>query len=216
MNMKKLKEHKKSLIITSIIILLPMLVGILLWNKLPDEIATHFDGNGVADGWSSKPFAIFGLPLFILAVHLICAIATCADPKNQRISDKILKLILWICPAVSWIGQIAIYGYALGYKFNSATIAMIFVSVLFIVVGNYLPKCRQNYTVGIKLPWTLHDEENWNRTHRLAGKLWMCGGVVFLVLVVLGYGNSWILPVLMTALTLVPMIYSFLYYINHK
>ena len=70
--MNKWKEHKGSILITSIIILLPILVGLFLWNKLPNEIATHFGANGEANGWSSKGFAVFGLPLFVLDCHLIC------------------------------------------------------------------------------------------------------------------------------------------------
>jgi uncharacterized membrane protein len=214
--MEKLKENKKTLIITSILVLLPIVIGLVLWDKLPDKIATHFDGNGVADGWSNKGFAVFGMPLFILAVHLICSIATSADPKNQRINDKIFKLILWICPVVSWFGNLSIYAYALEFKYNTATLAMILVGIIFIVIGNYLPKCRQNYTVGIKLPWTLHDEENWNRTHRFAGKLWMFGGIFFSILAITGAGSTWLLPAIMIVIAIVPMIYSFLYYLKHK
>ncbi len=214
--MEKLKENKKTLIITSILILLPIVVGLFLWNQLPDKIATHFDRNGVADGWSSKAFAVLGLPIFLLAVHLICSVATCADPKNQRINDKIFKLILWICPIVSWFGSLSTSGSSLGWNFNTANVGIILVGIIFVIIGNYLPKCRQNYTVGIKLPWTLHDEENWNRTHRFAGKLWMIGGILFSVLAVTGYGNTWILPATMIVMVLVPMIYSFLYYLKHK
>jgi len=214
--MEKLKENKKTIIITSIIILLPILVGLFMWNKLPNEIATHFDGNGVANGWSSKTFAVFGFPAFIFACHLICAFVTSVDPKRQQINDKIFKLILWICPAVSWFGAISIYGYSLGWEYNTATAGMIFVGIIFIAVGNYLPKCRHNYTVGIKLPWTLHDEENWNRTHRFAGKIWMAGGLLFLLLAVSGYGNTVIMPIIMLVMIAVPTVYSYLYYIKHK
>ena len=93
---------------------------------------------------------------------------------------------------------------------------MILVGILFIVIGNYLPKCRQNYTVGIKLPWTLHDEENWNRTHRLAGKIWMVGGLLFLLLAVSGYENTVIMPIIMLVIVFVPVVYSYLYYVKHK
>lgn len=214
--MSKWKEHKGSILITSIIILLPILIGLLLWNKLPNEIATHFGANGEADGWSSKGFAVFGLPLFILACHLLCCAGTCADPKNQRIGDKIFKLILWICPLVSLFCAVSIYGYALGMNTNVDTIGKLFVGVIFIVIGNYLPKCRQNYTVGIKLPWTLHNEENWNRTHRMAGWLWMCCGVVFMLLVFVKFDDIWLVLALIAVMVLVPTAYSFIYYLKHK
>lgn len=214
--MEKWKENKFSILITSIIILLPVVIGLLLWEQLPNEIATHFGSNGEPNGWSSKAFAVFGLPLFVLFCHLLCSGATCADPKNKRINDKIFKLILWICPVVSLFCAVSIYGYALNMDINMDTLGKAFVGVVFIIVGNYLPKCRQNYTVGIKLPWTLSDEDNWNHTHRLAGWLWMVGGALFVLLIFVDFGEMWMSIVLMGIMVLVPMIYSFLYYMKHK
>jgi uncharacterized membrane protein len=171
--MESIKKYKKTLILTAILTLLPMVIGFILWDKLPDQIATHFGSNGEPDGWSSKAVAVVGLPALLTAIHLACFFITFADPKKQRIDPKLFKLILWLCPVISWFGCGSTYAYALNMELNTTNIAMVLLGVLFIVIGNYLPKARQNYTVGIKLPWTLDDEENWNRTHRLAGKLWM-------------------------------------------
>ena len=77
---------------------------------------------------------------------------------------------------------VCIYGNALGYKVNVENIMPVFVGVIILVLGFILPKCKQNYTVGIKLPWTLHDEENWDKTHKLAGKLWIYGGIIMILL----------------------------------
>lgn len=212
--MKKWKEHHGKILLTSLVVMIPALVGILLWNKLPAEIATHFDFQGNPDGWSSKWFAVFGIPIFILVCHLISTIAVCSDPKNSRISGKILNLIFWICPIVSLFCLVAIYGEALNLGINTAVIGQVMVGMVFVIVGNYLPKCRQNYTVGIKLPWTLADEDNWNNTHRIAGWLWMIGGVVVIVSVFVMPKNTGILPVVMGSMIIVPMVYSFLYYLK--
>ena len=110
--MEKWKKNKGFIILTSLITLLPMMAGIFLWQKLPDQMATHFDFQNVPNGWSSKTFAVFGLPLFILAGHLFCTFYTSADPKRQHINDKLYRLVLLLCPAISVICGIAIYGYA--------------------------------------------------------------------------------------------------------
>ena len=84
---------------------------------------------------------------------------------------------------------------------------------MYIVVGNYLPKCRQNYTVGIKVPWTLNSEENWDRTHRFSGKLWIIGGLVLVIATVVPMmRTATVLTVVTLGITIVPCLYSFLLY----
>ena len=211
-----LKKNKGYMIVSSLVILIPMIVGLLFWEKLPETMATHFDTNGEANGWSSKPFAVFGIPLFIQACHWLCAVGTQFDPRHKNINEKIYRLILFICPLISLICAASLYPYALGMDVNAMFIAELFVGGVLIVVGNYLPKCRQNYTVGIKLPWTIHDEENWNRTHRMAGWLWMAGGLVILLNTFLGIGREWLPVVIFAIIVLVPVGYSFGYYMKHR
>ena len=209
-----LKKHKSLLLLTSLIVLLPMIAGICLWSRLPESVPTHFDGTGQADGWSSRGFAVFGLPLFVLLLHWICIAAVVADPKAKNLSAKILHLTLWISPAVSLFAGTAIYGTVLGAPINTARITNLLLALMFIAIGNYLPKCTPNYTVGIKLPWTLHDEENWRRTHRFAGFLWMIGGVLLLPAAFLP--TMWVTFAVVLVLAILPMIYSFLLYLRSR
>lgn len=211
--MEKLKQNKVYLIITSIVVLLPIIVGVLLWSKLPDEMATHWGADNVANGWSSKPFAVFGIPGILLAIHLICTFTTAVDPKRQSISDKIWKMVLLICPVVSIICSVSIYGNALSYQINVSMVSELVVGLLFIIIGNYLPKCRQNYTVGIKLPWTLADADNWNKTHRLAGIIWMIGGVVILLLAFIKPGLFVGVMIAILLMVFIPTVFSFVYYL---
>ena len=98
-----------------------------------------------------------------------------------------------------------------------AMITEVLVGIAFVVVGNYLPKCRQNYVLGIKLPWTLADEENWNRTHRLAGRIWVPCGILFITNAFLNIGGIWTIFILMFLLVIVPTAYSaILYYRKRK
>lgn len=214
--MEKWKKNKGFIILTSLITLLPVMAGIFLWQKLPDQMATHFDFQNVPNGWSSKTFAVFGLPLFILAGHLFCTFYTSADPKRQHINDKLYRLVLLLCPAISVICGIAIYGYALNFKFDMGLFSKLFMGLLFLVIGNYLPKCKQNYTVGIKLPWTLDNEDNWNYTHRFAGWLWVFTGLFFILASLINLTYTWILPAVTIAAAFVPCIVSFLYYQKQK
>ena len=211
-----LKANKKTLIITSVITILPMLIGVFLWNRLPDRMATHFGTNNEANGFSSKAFAVFGLPLLLLAIEWVGAFVTSQDPKKQNISPKMFSLALWIVPLVSLFGAATMYSYNLGYQMNITFIAELLMGVIFVVIGNYLPKARQNYTIGIKIPWTLANEENWNRTHRLAGYLWVAGGILLIILSLTGMMQpGWMLGICL-AMVLVPFIYSFLLHAKYN
>ena len=211
-----LKRNKGTIILTACITALPMLLGLVLWSCLPETIATHFDVHGTPDGWSSKAVAVFGIPAFLVAAHLLCAFGTMMDPKRKNIQDKMYKLVLWIIPMISLLVCGSTYLFALGYEVDIARITGILVGVMFIIIGNYLPKCRQSYTMGIKLPWPLNDEENWNATHRFGGWLWMIGGAAFLAVTAMDSMSTMFTLVIIAAMVLLPTAYSYLYYRRHR
>lgn len=209
-----MKKYKKMIIITTLVTLLPILLGIILWEKLPDSIATHWGADGQANGWSNKAFAVFGMPCILAAIHLFSVCVTLNDPKRKNIHKKPLALVFWIVPVVSLVTSGFTYMAALGSDIDIRLIVSIMMGILFIILGNYMPKLQQNYTVGIKLPWTLNSIENWNRTHRFGGKLFIAGGVLTAVSGILSpllVETSWIVIVLTItiACAVVPMGYSF-------
>lgn len=204
------KKYRGTMILTTLLTLSPILIGILLWKKLPEVIATHFDGKNVPNGWSSREMAVFGIPLFLAVMQIFVFFVTVNDPKKRNISDKMFRLILWIIPACSLICCLSCYAVALGFEVNIGMVVSFFLGVLFILVGNYMHKIKHNYTVGIKIMWTLSSEENWNRTHRMASWLWMAGGVAFTLCGILQWAG--VLPVIVAVMVVVPMVYSFLLY----
>ena len=209
-----IKQNKYKLIISAIITLLPMIFGFIVWDRLPENIATSFGWNGEITGYSSKMFAVVGLPVMLTFVNLICIIATSADPRRKNINNKVFSVVIGIVPVCSLLCGICIYANALGYKISVESIMPVFVGILFFVLGFILPKCKQNYTIGIKLPWTLHDEENWNKTHKLAGKLWVYGGIV---MTVAGLFNlTFIFMTIIFALVIIPTGYSYWLYRKQK
>ena len=205
-----LKISKTKLIITSLITLMPIFAGLILWNKLPETLVTHWGIGNTPDGFSSKPVAVFGLPAFMLLIHWGGLFATKADPKRNNINSKTMDLLVWLCPVLSVVLGAVTYSYALGYNVNVQVVCMNVMGVLFVAIGNYLPKCKQSYTMGIKLPWTLSDEENWNKTHRLAGKLWVAGGLIMIALSFVN--NTNIMVVVLLLLVIIPTVYSYILY----
>lgn len=208
-----MKISKRTIIITSILTLLPVVFGLVMWNQLPNPMPTHFGSDGQADGWSDKSFAVFGLPFIMLGVHLLCLFTSKTDPKSKNYSEKLFGLIVWLVPVLSILVNGAMYAYALGVSVDITMLLMVVVAVLFIVIGNYLPKCKHNYTMGVKLPWTLADEGNWNATHRVAGYAWMLGGIVLLFNAF--FFNMYVFGVVLTLMVMVPTVYSYMYYRKH-
>lgn len=208
-----IKKNLGKLIIGTIVILLPMVAGIILWDKLPDTMATHFGASGNADGFSSKAFAVFGLPLILAALQWLGLIITAKDPKNKEQSPKAINMGIWIMPVLSIVVSAVMYSLALGLEFSVEKIIPAVLGISFILIGNYLPKCRQNSTLGIKITWTLADEENWNRTHRIAGITWVIGGIVMLAGIFLPIEVYLIafIPV-MLLMVLIPTVYSYFLY----
>ena len=206
-----IKKNLKVLIITSVVILLPVLIGLVLWNQLPEQIPTHWNAGGEVDGWSSKAFAVFGLPLILLAAQWLCLLGTAADPKKNNHPVKVLHLVLWIIPILSVVLFAVTYAVALGKEVRMEMVMPVFEGLLLAVIGNYLPKCKQNYTIGIKIPWTLNSEENWNKTHRFAGWMWTVCGII--IMLTGFFGGVWIFFAVVLLMVLAPFIYS---YVLHR
>lgn len=202
-NLKELwRKHRMLLALSCAVILMQMVIGVLLWDRLPDRMATHFGVSNAPDGWSSKAFAVFGMPLVLLGLHLMIAVLGCIPGgRTDRLSPKVQRLFLLVVPAVSVLTMVLSYGYALGASFGINRIVWVFVGAIFALTGNYLPKMRRNRTIGIRLPWTLADEEIWNRTHRFAAPVWVIGGLLLVVCGLIGTGPA--IPVAAIAVVIV-------------
>jgi uncharacterized membrane protein len=202
-----IKKYWKTLLITSIVTLLPMVAGLLLWNRLPAEMPFHWNVAGEVDGWASRWMAVFVTPLLLMALQWVCIVATSADPKKASHSEKVMHLVLWLVPVLSIFVHTLVYMAALGKSVRVEMVMPMFMGLVFTVIGNYLPKCKQNYTIGIKIPWTLHSEENWNRTHRFTGRVWVVSGIVMMLSGF--FGGFWVFLAIAFLMVFVPFIYSF-------
>ena len=188
-----IRQHKKMILLTSIATLLPILIGLLLWKQLPDSVATHWSTGNEPDGYSSKAFAVFGLPVIMLILHLVCVIATNIDPKANSINKKIFFIVLWISPVFSIIVCSTVYGYNLGYQFDIGFLCGLLIGVLYLILGNFLPTVKPNYTIGFRISWALND-----------------GGL--LLIVTTPFQNIWVLMALAILPCILPVIYSYMYY----
>lgn len=173
--------NKKQFLISSIVIFLPMIVGFLMYNHLPDRLTTHWGASGEADGTMGKFAAITVIPAFIFVMHLFCLFMTHLDPETETQSEKALLIVYWVMPVTSLFAGCMVLGSAMIKALNAMSALSLFMGILFIIMGNYLPKCKQNSVLGIRLPRTLSDEENWRKTHRLGGYAFIISGIILML-----------------------------------
>ena len=207
------KNQKTIIIFTTIVTLLPIVAGVIFWDQLPEQLAIHFNAAGEPDGWASKAAAVLGLPAGLAVLHLVLLFVTDKDPKRQNISNASKMLMLWVSPFISWLGMAMTIGFALEAVRNITSIVSVCLGILFMVIGNFLPKCLPSYTVGIKLPWTLHSDDNWRYTHRIGGWCFMASGLITLMGGI--FGIVWAAAPALLLAALVPTVASYLYYKKH-
>lgn len=207
------KTHKRTIVLTLVLTLLPMAAGLILWNRLPQQIPVHFDLHSRPDGYADRAIAVFVIPALAAAAEGLCILVLRADPRRRGVHRRVRTLTLWIMPLLSVTISAVSYAAALGYAVDVGMILCLLLGLLFLALGNYLPKCTQNYTVGVRVPWTLHDPENWRCTHRFAGFVLSFAGLLTMVLAFLA--PLWSLAVL-TAASLLPVLYSYFYDRKHK
>ena len=202
--------------LSSIIVLIPLFVGVLSWNDLPEELPVHFNFSGEAYGTQSKAFAVFFIPLFIIFFHFMVIMAV-KPGKNEntnkqeiQFSEKMVNVLLSICPIVSLMCGLFVYGSALNITLDIITIFCLVIGVIYIFLGNNLTKMRRNKFIGLKLPWLFSgvdkSENNWEKTNRIAGYLLCLFGCLFMINAFIKLGGSVGLVVLLVASIVVPIL----------
>ena len=207
------KRNVIKAIISSLITLSPIIFGIIFWDSLPDVIATHFGSDGSADGFSGKLFAVIFIPLLMLALNWLCIISIIIDSRKTGQSEKVYGMFFFICPPLSLLTSGIIYAVALGFTLNIGLFVCLIFGIMFVVLGNYMPKVTRNRTMGVKIKWTLQSDENWAATHRFAGRVYFFGGfaVILAALLPMNIQLYAVLPFIFV-LALSPMVYSYVFY----
>lgn len=205
-------KNKWSKILFWFFALLPFLISAAFYSRLPAQVAVHFDASGAPNGYASRAVAAFGLPAFYVGMILLVFVMMKIDPRSENInrSPQMRAVALWSPVILFNLLQVVILLMAVHVRLNISVILNIAVGVLFMGIGNYLPKCKPNYTVGIKLPWTLANEENWRKTHRFAGPLWIVGGVIIALSAFWAPAWVWVVIAVTVLVSLVPAVYSYL------
>ena len=206
--MKKLFNKKLTKTwIVALIMLIVAIVGILI---MPDIIPTHFGPSGEPDGWGTK-YTVLMFPAITILVAVLAVPMMRLDPKEENYGrfEKYYYNFFFGFSLFFLAMEVINIVIAMGININMGMIMCLVTGLLMIFVGNMMPKIKQNFYFGIKTPWTLADEENWFKTHRLAGKTFVFGGIVIaLGAFVPGEGKAWLLLAVVLVMVAIPLIYS--------
>jgi len=175
----KLKEEWWPLVMVTMTIA----ISYFSYSQLPSRVASHWNISGVVDGYSSREFHVFFFPLILAGLYLLLLFLPQLDPKKERYIDfaSTYNIFKNIIISIMFIIFLATTIYNLGYAINVGVIISSAIGTLFLVMGNYFGKLKQNWFVGIKNPWTLSSENVWNKTHRFGGKLFMLWGIAIII-----------------------------------
>lgn len=208
-----MSSSKKVFLITTGLCLLPVLFGIAVYGKVPSEIPMKWYSDGSVGQYMPKEMTIFGMPLFMAAINALVHFGVNTDPRKAQIGSSLKMISKWICPlgALTTVPCALLYG--MGYQVPMERVIPVLIGAAFIAAGNYFPKSRRNYTVGIKIPWTLNSDENWRKTHHLAAYLWMVSGVLIMLMAILPGSFLYVgMPAAVLLMAFVPILYSYLLY----
>ncbi|MDF7682807.1 SdpI family protein [Lactobacillus sp. ESL0679] len=195
---------RRTWLITSLVILVSLLIGLLLWPKLPNVMATHFGNNNEPNGWMPKWVVVFGLPLIMLGLQWFVYFRT----AKQDINSKLANIGLWLVPLISVVACLCMYIFNLGYHVKVGMIVTLLVGFVFVLIGNFLPKAQPNKAMGVRLPRTLANSENWRKTNRFTGWLLVLCGLVLMALSC--YQIWWLIIPVAALVVILPVIYSYL------
>lgn len=196
----------KILIITCIICLLPIALGIVYYNDLPDMIAIHFDINNNPDNYFSKNLFVFVIPLFMMLIQIFCCIISDLKDENKEANKKAVYIFKCIIPVITVIIYIMTLMYALSYEIDIRVIVMIVLGVMLIIIGNYTPKTvgDMHYNYGIKIK----DEKINKQIKKITGYFLMFDGLLFLVSALLKPIASVAVLIVLIAQAIILMIYT--------
>jgi uncharacterized membrane protein len=173
-----MKEEKRLIIITSVMTLVPTIVGLIMWKDLPQKMPSHWNSNGEVDGFTNKAMFIFLGNFYLLILHLIISFATMFDKKIESLNKKVVRFALWIVPTIAIMATAVIYPIALGTDLHASDLMLCFIGVIYTIIGIYLSKVKFRSAIGIRTPSTMRSLMNWIATHNMAEPVWMTAGMI--------------------------------------
>lgn len=212
---KIMKELIKRDWLPILILIVNLIVGIVAFQVLPQQVPGHFNINGQIDSYISKSSNFLLTTIMPLGMYLLMLALPYIDPKkaNYRKFEKPYSIIKAIIILVFFAINLLVTAIALGFALNIPVILCILIGLMYVLLGNYISVVKQNFFVGIRTPWTLSDPENWSKTHRVGGKTFVVSGILCMLF---GFLYPVVSFIILMLGAFIPVIYSFAIFIRAK
>jgi uncharacterized membrane protein len=204
---------RTTLIVSISLVVIGSLVGILLWNRLPDPMASHWNFNDEVDGYIPRLWGVLLMPLITVLMLGIFLVVPKIDPLKANIAQFREAFNLFIVLIIAFM----VYVYALTIAWNlgatnfKISMAMLpAMGLLLIFVGYMLRKAKRNFFIGIRTPWTLSSDSVWDKTHKMGSKLFIISGLLAILGSLFGGYAIWFIFTPLIGSTLFLVVYSYI------
>ena len=195
-----------------LIVVAAFIASAAVFPRLPETMPTHFDMSGQPNGWSSRLFGAWAVPLFLILMWGLFRVLPAIDPRGSNYAKfggafegMIVSIMLFMLAL-----HIVMLRSALGYPVAMQRVVAIGVGVLLAVIGNLLPRARPNWFIGIRTPWTLSSDRVWEKTHRFGGHVFVAGGILIILAgLVTAHWASILLVTIVLLCTAAVFVYSY-------
>jgi uncharacterized membrane protein len=203
----------RSSVVSIVFVLIALAAAIWLYPQLPAQTPVHWDLHGRVNGTLPPLWAAAVPVLIVLWLAVLMIVLPKISPRRFGIAPfiRVWSIVMLALQGLMLVLGLCVLLAGAGYHLRIPVIGMAVVGAVFMVLGNYMGKLRQNFFAGIRTPWTLASDAVWERTHRLAGWVFMLAGMVMEVAALTGATSGWLLAVIVAVL-LIPAVYSYFAY----
>jgi len=200
--------------IACLIILISFVVGLYLYSQMPEQMASHWNASGEVDGYMSKFWGLFLMPIVLIGMLLLLWLVPKIDPlkKNVEKFKKYFDIFILLITLFLFYIHLLTLGWNLGYTFNMTRLMVPAMAILFFYIGILVEKAKRNWFIGIRTPWTLSSDIVWDKTHKITGKLFKIAAVISLLGMIDNKYSIWFLLVPIFAVVIYSFIYSYVEY----
>ena len=206
-------KNKKILFSVLVVVVITWVVAFIYEPKLPEQIPTHWNASGEVDGYTSKPWGVYILPLISTAMSMLLMVLPQISPKGFKLGKarKVYDIIVLVMAVFMLAVMVLSFEAGINGEIDMNQWILAAMGLLFVVLGNYLAKVPKNFFMGIRTPWTLASDEVWYKTHRLASWTFVISGLLVILCAFLQFSVNWAIGLLMAA-AFIPVIYSLIIY----